>query len=337
MNSNFLKKNIRIICVIILIVILLIVSIVYFLLKKDSYVDGVIYLDEFKYSIDFDNHVFTNEVEFKKYFNDIDSISFDENNYVLISVSYDPCSESNLKVKDYNINSNKLNVLITYDSDCGGCAPQKKYMLLPVDKSITNITPVIDYKANNKTNCDPAIAYKPIIYLYPKEDMYVNISLSNPEKLMTSYPRYNDGWLVYAYTDGRLISNNREYYGLYWEANNHFNKIENDGFVVRGEDTLSFLEEKLKLLGLNDREANEFIIYWLPKLENNTYNYIRFETIDEINSYMGLDINPVPDSLIRIMMDYKPLSSKIDVLEQEIVTPTREGFTVVEWGGSLIK
>ena len=37
------------------------------------------------------------------------------------------------------------------------------------------------------------------------------------------------------------------------------------------------------MLGLNDREAEEFIVYWLPKLEENKYNLIRFETAEEIN------------------------------------------------------
>ena len=43
-------------------------------------------------------------------------------------------------------------------------------------------------------------------------------------------------------------------------------------------------EEKLAILGLNEREAEEFIIYWLPKLESNKYNYIRFATEEEIRN-----------------------------------------------------
>ena len=34
------------------------------------------------------------------------------------------------------------------------------------------------------------------------------------------------------------------------------------------------LEEKLAILGLTERESEEFIVYWLPKLEKNKYNYI---------------------------------------------------------------
>ena len=68
----------------------------------------------------------------------------------------------------------------------------------------------------------------------------------------------------------------------------------------------------------------------------NKYNYIRFETLDEINSYMPLIIEPQPDTLIRVLMDYKPLDKKINVNEQQLSTPIRNGFTVVEWGGSEI-
>ena len=107
----------------------------------------------------------------------------------------------------------------------------------------------------------------------------------------------------------------------------------NEGFVIEGKDTINFLEEKLKYLGLNDREINEFIIYWIDKLENNKYNYIRFRCTEEVNNYMPLEFSEKPDTLIRIIMDYKPLNEKINVKEQELESTIRNGFTVVEWGG----
>ena len=36
-------------------------------------------------------------------------------------------------------------------------------------------------------------------------------------------------------------------------------------------------------------------------------------------------------------MQYKPLDKYMEVKEQELVTPDRNGFTVVEWGGTEIK
>ena len=113
--------------------------------------------------------------------------------------------------------------------------------------------------------------------------------------------------------------------------------IKEDGFVVKGKDSIKFLEEKLEILGLNERESEEFIVYWLPKLEANKYNYIRFETIEEIEEDMPLIINPVPDTMIRIVMNFKGLDKPINVKEQKLTTPIREGFTIVEWGGTEIK
>lgn len=180
---------------------------------------------------------------------------------------------------------------------------------------------------------------KPMIYLYPEDATSVNVRLGTPEKITTSYPEYTDGWDVTAYPCGKLIDNNtgRELYGLYWEGKDVGLEIGDSGFVVRGEDAAEFLEEKLAILGLNDREAEEFIVYWLPKLQDNEYNLVRFADKAEIDEYMPLEITPKPDTIIRILMLVKAIDTPIDIAEQDLgETPTRSDFTVVEWGGSEI-
>ena len=125
---------------------------------------------------------------------------------------------------------------------------------------------------------------KPIIYLYPEKTMEVEVKLGNPKYLSCTYPKYEDGWKVIANTDGSLIDikTGRNLYALYWEGKDVPKQINmQEGFCVKGEDTSKFLEEKLEVLGLNYKEAEEFVIYWLPKMENNKYNYIRYETIEE--------------------------------------------------------
>ena len=185
----------------------------------------------------------------------------------------------------------------------------------------------------------PITVDKPIIYIYPKEELRVSVKLLNSSLLTTSYPKYNDGWNVIATPSGTLkeIETNRNYYGLYYEGSGHNVTMKKDGFVIKGEDTTKFLEEKLEILGLNEREINEFIIYWLPKLEANKYNYIRFETLEEIENYMPLEITPAPDTIIRVVMDYKPLNERITIEEQKLTPQKRSGYSVVEWGGSEIK
>ena len=183
------------------------------------------------------------------------------------------------------------------------------------------------------------ISYKPVVYLYPEEKTEVEVKATYPEKFTCTYPIYKESWKVLAKPTGDLIDleTGRSLYCLYYEGLNTIETSKDEGFVVKREDTIAFLEEKLEILGLTEREANEFIIYWLPKLEENEYNFIRFQTIEEINENMPLEITPTPDTVIRVMMEYEPLTGFKEVKEQILTTPTREGFTVVEWGGTEIK
>ena len=134
------------------------------------------------------------------------------------------------------------------------------------------------------------------------------------------------------------LNTNRTLYALYYESEAVYNfEIQKDGFIVKGSDITKFLEEKLEILGLTERETEEFIVYWLPILQENEYNYIRFATTEEINQNMPLEFSVQPDTLIRVLMTYKGLDKPIDVEEQQLETPERTGFVAVEWGGTEIK
>lgn len=107
--------------------------------------------------------------------------------------------------------------------------------------------------------------------------------------------------------------------------------------MVAGSETATFLEEKLAYLGLNRREANEFIMFWLPKMENNTYNLIHFAG-ESYENQAELLITPQPETMIRVMMLTQTLDHKIDFPVQDLsqLKKTRKDFTVVEWGGSEV-
>ena len=181
---------------------------------------------------------------------------------------------------------------------------------------------------------------KPLIYLYPEETTELSVTLGKPENITCSYPQYdNDGWQVIAEPNGNIIDKQtgRNLYALYWEGINN-NKVEfKGGFVIKSEDTIKFLEEKLAILGLNEREVEEFIVYWLPKLQENKYNLIKFASMDEINESMPLNFSVQPDTVIRVLMQYKGLTKSIEIKEQKLTTPERKGFVAVEWGGSEIE
>lgn len=180
---------------------------------------------------------------------------------------------------------------------------------------------------------------KPVIYLYPEREMNVEVELLNKNNLTVSYPIYKDKWKVTAHPDGMLEIGNKKYYSLYYEAKSdiHNDKNLKEGFVVKRENMIEFLEEKLEILGLNYKEKEEFIIYWLPQLQNYEYVFIRFQTKEEINHNMPIHITPEPDSFIRIMMEWKGLEKPVEVEEQKLIKNNRNGFTVVEWGGTKLQ
>ncbi|MBP3915477.1 MAG: hypothetical protein J6D41_05735 [Clostridium sp.] len=70
-------------------------------------------------------------------------------------------------------------------------------------------------------------------------------------------------------------------------------------------------------------------------MKNNTYNLITFAG-EEYEENANLEITPKPDSILRVMMVYKPLDKAIEIEEQELNRFERDGFTVVEWGGTQI-
>ncbi len=176
---------------------------------------------------------------------------------------------------------------------------------------------------------------KPVIYLYPTKPTRVNVTLDYAGVLTSTYPAYpRGGWTVDAQPDGTLTDplTGREYYCLFWEGEGEDYTIDS-GFVVAGQDTEAFLEDALDKLGLTEREANEFIIYWLPRMEGNAYNLISFD----IEAYLDaarLTVMPAPDTVLRVFMTWKALDAPIQIAPQRLIAPAREGFTLVEWGGA---
>ncbi len=182
------------------------------------------------------------------------------------------------------------------------------------------------------------ISLKPIIYLYPEVEMDIRVQIDYKGELTHTYPKYHEtGWQVKAKPDGTLFDEKgMEYYALFWEGKPSNPITPQNGFVIAGEETAKFLEEKLAELGLNRREANEFIMFWLPQMENNPFNLIHFSSA-AYKELAALRVNPTPETVIRVMMIYKPLHEKINFPLQDIssLRIERKGFTLVEWGGSI--
>lgn len=180
-------------------------------------------------------------------------------------------------------------------------------------------------------------ADKPAIYLYPEEDSIINVTIESEGNLLTTYPDYGNGWTVLAETDGTLhdLKSNRTYSYLFWEGESYTNYDMSKGFVVAREDTVAFLLDKLAYMGMNDTEINEFIVYWLPRLNKNSYNFICFQE-EQYTETWKLHVTPKPDTEIRVFMTWYGLDEPVEVKEQELPHNERNGYTLVEWGGTEI-
>ena len=183
----------------------------------------------------------------------------------------------------------------------------------------------------------------PIIYLYDEQEREATVKLDLKGELTCTYPRYNEetGWIVKTSPDGVLTdANGRQYEYLYWEADVDMDPDFTKGFCVRGEDSAEFLEKALADMGLSDTEANAFIMYWLPQLEENPYNVISFQT-ESYEDVAKLDVDPLPDTVVRVNMLFYGADEYVNIEEQDltVMNPSlaeREGFVLVEWGGGKL-
>jgi hypothetical protein len=191
---------------------------------------------------------------------------------------------------------------------------------------------------SSQSNSEPMAAAKPVLYLYPAQKADVNVQVKLNGGFTCTYPDYGNGWNVTAYPDGKIVNhaNRKEYSYLYREADINARYDMSKGFVVKGSDTAEFLQTKLAYMGLTPKEYNEFIVYWLPKMQDNPYNLITFQS-GAYTDAAKLNITPAPDSLLRVFMVYRPLQKPVIIPKQSLPAFERKGFAAVEWGGTELK
>ncbi|MFT7155723.1 MAG: hypothetical protein ACI8Q1_000725 [Parvicella sp.] len=193
---------------------------------------------------------------------------------------------------------------------------------------------------SNITQLDPNMMIevdKPVIYCYPEVEMEVDIKLNTTANLTFTYPQLNDSWKTTLYPNGDIKVMDKMYPYLFWEGKMKLSDIAstNKGFVIKKDEAVSFFETRLAQIGLTQREITDFITYWCPKMHADSY-HIQFLIGSDYNANIGtLDYSVQPDTEIRIFALIKEYNGS-EITEQILTTIERKGFTVVEWGGSII-
>lgn len=180
------------------------------------------------------------------------------------------------------------------------------------------------------TNCEP------ILYLYPESATEVEVSLDDKINVIAADPVLETNWRMHAEHDGTLtdLRNFKKHDYIFWEGISTYLPPLQKGFVVDTTHLDSFFDEKLNELGLIDKEIEDFKEAWLKEFKETPYYFIGFYDQSIIDKYAPMSISPEPETIIRILMDYRPLTDyeKTEVPDLKIA-PKRKGFTVVEWAG----
>ena len=188
------------------------------------------------------------------------------------------------------------------------------------------------------TNNDflPVYLAEPIIYLYPTTALEVHVEAKPLHAIRASTPPYRGGWDVLAQPSGALRAAGKRYSYLFWEGLSSISPMRSEGFVIPQGEVPGFFERMLPQLGLSERESEDFRAAWLPRFHGAPYYFITFLPREAIDRLAPLVVNPEPDVVIRVLMDFRPLWTREPVKAPVLpAPPTRRGFTVVEWGGIL--
>lgn len=178
---------------------------------------------------------------------------------------------------------------------------------------------------------------KPVIYLYPEKETDVKVEVKPNGGFTKTEPMYDNGWFVRATPESELFNytDKINYPYLFWEGKAYNFVTPNYGFVMSRVEVSTKMTQILAKLGLNEKEIKDFLEFWQPKLEVKPFVFVTFLPQREFDKLAPLSVNPKPDTIIRVFMDYTPLDAPIKVAPMQIRTPERVGFTVVEWGGRL--
>lgn len=177
---------------------------------------------------------------------------------------------------------------------------------------------------------------KPAIYLYPEKDTTLSVGVVPHGKLTKTIPDYGDGWNILAQKNGQILSSGNTYPYLYYEADLVDGYKPTTGWVISKDDIESKLSGILKSVGLNPNETRDFLSYWVPRLSEKPYYFAGLVTGSEIDEKERLTISQEPDSSLRVRFIFEGLDAPISVVAPSTSSFTRQGFVLVDWGGSLI-
>ncbi len=181
---------------------------------------------------------------------------------------------------------------------------------------------------------EEAVARKPNLYLYPPEAMEVDIALAFPAggRVTESDPPYAGGWSAVVQPDGSFGSG---YDYFFYEAEVPDDWQRDEGWLVEKGNLEAFLRQNLAEYGFRGREIEDFIDYWLPRLEElSEPQFLIYPQLNaRLDPLIELKIDPAPDSFLRLLYVIENVDPLFALVSPPVIPEFRRGgFTAVEWG-----
>jgi hypothetical protein len=173
---------------------------------------------------------------------------------------------------------------------------------------------------------------EPILYAYAEEPTDLSIRFGPALRVRATHPSTDVGWDVRVLGDGLLEVDERPIDRLFWDGTSVRFPAPERGWMVRGDDLEDFLQETLVELGLRGREVDEAIEAWLPSVAGAPWVRVGLFPRKTIDDVAPLTFDPVPDALLRVMVELTPMDMPVPVDPPVIEPFERNGLTVVEWG-----
>ena len=123
---------------------------------------------------------------------------------------------------------------------------------------------------------------------------------------------------------------------LFWEGEEQHRLRLLQGLLRRRSGHGGFSPRKLAEIGRHRASTTNLSCTGCRKCRITCTTLFLFQS-EAYTDAAKLDIDPTPDSVLRVFMAWKPLHRAQTIEPQTFASFERNGFTVVEWGGCEVK
>lgn len=179
---------------------------------------------------------------------------------------------------------------------------------------------------------------KPVVYCYAPTDTPLEISVQPVGDFTFTYPEMEVTWSGKVKESGAFEIAGITYPYLFWEANQAAESMRanwSESSIIKGSETIQYLEEVCLKLGLTAAEKTDFITYWGPRMSQSEYVEVCV-LIEGVSQMIGeLSVSDPAFKVHRMYLIFRetePAELKTDL--NNLKKFDRSANHILEWGGS---